>query len=304
MNASAPSTRRDFIKVTAGAAAVAAAGPLAEKTAHAAEVKHRPYKISCAAYSYRKYLPHDDSKGSMTILDFVDQCAAWGLEGCEPTTYYFTQTDRPFLHQLKKRAFMQGVDISGTAVGNNFCLPPGDELNKEIQGVKDWIDRAVEFGAPVIRIFGGHQNKNLEREKAFAYAVDGMKRVSDYAGDKGVLLGIENHGYLTERGDDLLRIINAVDHEWLGINLDTGNFHDYPYDNMAKVAKYAVNVQVKIELRTDDGKGKSPADFPRIVAILRNAGYKGYLVLEYEGAKEPKDDIPGYLAALRNAAYA
>jgi sugar phosphate isomerase/epimerase len=293
-------SRREFF-MTAAAAGGLAALP---RSASAEEKKGGPhrYKISCAAYSYRQYLPSNGKKGEATIFDFVDLCSQWGCDGTEPTTYYFEQTDAEYLHKLKRQAFLHGLDVTSTAVGNNFCFPPGDELTKQINDVKAWIDRSVEFGAPVIRIFGGHERKGLDRQKAFQCATDAMKHVCDYAGQRGVFLGIENHGYLTERADDIMKILDTVNHPWLAVNLDTGNFVDKPYENIAVAAPRAVTCQIKVQVRTDDGKGWEPADIPRIVGIMRKVNYQGYLVLEYEGREEPKTAIPMWLEKIRQAA--
>ncbi|MCS6863319.1 MAG: sugar phosphate isomerase/epimerase, partial [Abditibacteriales bacterium] len=84
-----------------------------------------------------------------------------------------------------------------------------------------------------------------------------------------------------------------------GVNLDTGNFRSAdPYADLAKVAPYAVNVQVKTEIAPAGGK-RTEADLPRIIAILRQVGYRGYVVLEYEAAEDPRTAVPKWVEALR-----
>jgi sugar phosphate isomerase/epimerase len=98
---------------------------------------------------------------------------------------------------------------------------------------------------------------------------------------------------------DLLDIVRAVKSPWFGINLDTGNFHtDDPYADLARCAPYAVNVQVKVEIQPR-GKPKGPADLPRLIRILREANYQGYVALEYEAAEDPWKAVPGHLRSLR-----
>ena len=116
---------------------------------------------------------------------------------------------------------------------------------------------ACKLGSPVIRIFAGKASKKASRDEEFKRAVSGMKQACDYAGSKGVFLGIENHGYLTETGNDVLRIVDAVDHDWFGVNLDTGNFRDDPYDSIAKTVPHAVVCQVKATIRNPE-TGKKP----------------------------------------------
>ena len=84
------------------------------------------------------------------------------------------------------------------------------------------------------------------------------------------------------------------------MNLDTGNFHSAdPYADLAKLAPYAVNVQVKTEI-SRGGKPKEEADLARIVNILREARYSGYVVLEYEAAEDPMTAIPRHIKTLRS----
>jgi hydroxypyruvate isomerase len=84
------------------------------------------------------------------------------------------------------------------------------------------------------------------------------------------------------------------------VNLDTGNFRtEDPYRDMAAAAPYTLNVQVKVDVRV--GGKSQPTDYKRVVQILRDAGYRGYVALEYEAAADPMTAIPGHLAALREA---
>ena len=131
-------------------------------------------------------------------------------------------------------------------------------------------------------------------------ATAAMKEACADAHSKGVFLAIENHGYLTETADDLLRILEAVGSPALGINLDTGNFHGDPYGNIAKAAPHAIACQVKVKVRDNEGK-RHPADFARIFQIIRKANYRGYVTLEYEET-EPHTRMPAYIRQLQNLA--
>ena len=96
----------------------------------------------------------------------------------------------------------------------------------------------------------------------------------------------------------MLRIIEQVDDSvWFGVNFDSGNFRTQdPYADLAMIAPYAVNAQVKVMI-APNGR-KEPADLERIVSILRQARYRGYVVLEYEEAEDPFTAIPRYLKML------
>lgn len=259
-------------------------------------------KLSCCGYSYRQYLSTSAKKNEITLYDWLDLAASWPLDGVELTSYYFTSEDKPYLHSLKARAFKLGLGISGTAVGNTFCLPPGPKRDEQIAMVKRWIDNSVELGSPVMRVFAGGKPDMAPRDEMFTWVTDCLKTCCDYAGPRGVFLAIENHGHLTETADDVLKIIGKVNHEWLGVNLDTGNFQQKdPYDAIAKVAPKALTSHVKVQLRGPDGKTRENADYARIIKTLRDANYRGYISLEYEDKEDAKIGVPKQLALLREA---
>jgi sugar phosphate isomerase/epimerase len=101
--------------------------------------------------------------------------------------------------------------------------------------------------------------------------------------------------------DELLEIVKAVKSPWFGVNLDTFNFRTAdPYADVAKIAPYAVTVQMKTEIGPA-GKPKEPADYRRLFGILRGAGYRGYVALEYEAAEDPKTGVPAAIQQMRTA---
>ena len=296
-------SRRDMIRT--GALAAGAAALTGFTTSKASELKSSPPKpesptknmhLSLAAYSMRDAL----TKGEMDLFGFIDWCAEMGLPGTELTSYYFKEGfDNNYLHQLKLQAFRQGVTVSGTAVGNNFCLPPGPEKDEQIAHVKKWIDHAVEFSAPHIRIFAGRAPREVELQTAIGWAVDGIKECLDYAGEKGVVLGLENHGGITARAKDHLAICDAVgEHPWFGVNLDTGNYRTNPYEELTMAAPRSVNVQVKVEVADKNGNSV-PTDLAKIRDILIQVNYKGWVALEYEAKEDPLVAIPRYIKQLQ-----
>lgn len=259
-------------------------------------------KLSLAAYSFNRMLPRASrgQEGEMTLADFVDYCAKLNLDGTELTSYYFPQEpSREYLLSLKEQTFRLGLDISGTAIGNDFCLPEGDQRQAQLQSCRSWIDHAAVMGAPVIRIFAGRIPKGLTEAQALDNCVAGINESLDYAAGKGVLLALENHGGITATPQQLLSIVERVkDSKWFGVNYDSGNFRtEDPYGDLKKIAPYAVNAQIKVALKTPDNQ-KKEADLQRMVEILREADYRGYVVLEYEEA-QPFEEIPMYVEKLR-----
>jgi sugar phosphate isomerase/epimerase len=298
-------SRRIFLKGM-GAAAAVTATPLAASAMDPVNRGGQAHmKLSLAAYSYRKYLTdyrragRTPAPGSMTIEDFVDLCARLELDGTEPTSYFIPTPVSPAqLRQLRKRALLLGLTVSGTAIGNTFTHPPGPELEKEITHVKAWIDRAVDMGAPTIRIFAGDVQKGTTEEQARRWAIDAIQRCCEHAGDRGIILALENHGGIVTRADQLLSIVKEVKSEWFGVNWDSGNFRGTDaYAELEQAAPYAVTVQIKAKVGSPEGS--KPADLPRVVGILKKAGYRGWVALEYEEEEDPKTAVPVYLDRLR-----
>ncbi len=265
--------------------------------------------LSLAAYSFRDHFK-DQPNGKpgsrsadhpMDLPGFIDFCAAHGCAGAELTAYYFPANVGPdFLLDLRRHAFLRGVGISGTAVGNTFTHPKGEKRDREIAQVKRWIENARILGAPHIRVFAGElagQPENVARRNC----IEALEECAEAAARAGVFLGIENHGGIVAEADQLLSIIREVRSPWVGINLDSGNFHsEDPYADIARCAPYAVNVQIKVEIRRRNRQAEA-SDVPRLARILREARYQGWVALEYEAAPDPFVAVPRHLRELEIA---
>lgn len=265
------------------------------------------FRLGLAAYSFREYMKHVTHERKLKVdpaklIDlpaFIDFAADQGCEGVELTAYYFPpDVSRDYLIQLKRQAFLRGVAISGSAVGNTFTLPDGPQLDAEIAYVKRWIDHCAVLGAPHLRVFAGDP-KGLSKEDAIKQCVRAFKQCGDYAAERGVMLGVENHGGVVSQAPALEQIITETNHDWVRVNLDSGNFYSAtPYEDLARLAPYAVNVQFKVEINQVPG-GKQPADFARVLGILRKANYQGFVTLEYEADEDPWQAVPRHLKELR-----
>jgi sugar phosphate isomerase/epimerase len=242
-------------------------------------------KISLNAYSFNKTLnDHLKSRGKgMTLFDLLDFCAEQSFDAIDPTAYFFPgypkAPDNKYLNEFKRKAFLLGLDISGTGVRNNFASPDKDKRAADVQHVKEWIDVAARMGAPVLRVFAGPQPAGHTWEQVAEWMVEDLKKCVLYGKEKGVLIGIQNHGDMLKTGAQTLKIVKMVDSEWFGVIVDTGYFlTEDPYKDIAAVAPFAVNWQVKQHI---GGKGATlKTDLRKIVRIAKEAGYRGYLPIE------------------------
>ena len=236
-------TKRTFLKTT-GLASVGV-GLSGLTTTSAAPIKRKGksrLNLSLAAYSFRDYFKtatHQQNRPSeaksITMHDFIDYCAEQGLAGAELTSYYLDQAiNKADLLKLKRHAFLRGIAISGTAVGNTFTHGKGAKRDEQVAHVKKWVDNAAVMGSPHVRVFAGNAN-GLSLADAQRNCIEVLEEVGEYAGKQGVFLGIENHGGIVAEADSLLKIVEATKSKWVGINLDTGNFHtDDVYGDIAR----------------------------------------------------------------------
>lgn len=279
--------RRDCLRaIPLGAAAAFAGG--------AAPAGKARLKTAICAYSYRQAL----ARKAMTYEDLVRLAVEHGVDGLDLTVYWFPSTSDEFLLPLRRLAYRNAVEIYSIAIRTDMCRPEPEAREKEVSEVRRWVDVAEKLGAGHIRVFGGNVPTGRTEEEAVVWVVETLKRSADYAGSKGVILGLENHGGITARAQRILEIVRKTDSPWVGINLDTGNFREDPYGQMEMCVPYAVNVQVKSEMRGPDGRAERQ-DWDRIGAMLAQAGYRGYLSLEYEAAEDPATAMPRLLAELR-----
>ncbi|MBB5036580.1 sugar phosphate isomerase/epimerase family protein [Prosthecobacter dejongeii] len=301
-------TRRSFLTASLSALG-ATALPAIEPIKRAGKSR---MQLGVAAYSFRerfqwmrgKEQKAKEGQKPWSILDFIDWCADNNVPGAEVTSYFFPpDVDEKYLLEVKRHAYLRGVQLAGTAVGNNFALPKGEKLDQEIADVKRWIDYSAIMSAPHIRVFAGPQPKGLSEEEAVANCQAAYQECLDYAAKKGVFLGLENHGGIVAEPENLIKMVKAANSPWAGINFDSGNFHtEDPYADLAKIAPYSVNVQLKMEIsRKGAAKGEhEPSDVDRVLKILREANYQGWFTLEYEVKNtDPLVEVPKILEMLR-----
>lgn len=250
-------------------------------------------KLATCAYSYRDLL----TKGKMTLLEFLDTAADLGFDGVEWTSYYFPETTKQYLTQIKRETFVRGLDISGTATGGNFTDADPAKRKKQIENVKSWIEKSAWLGSSVLRVFAGGCPEGTKREVAEGWVRDGLAECAKLGEKEGVILALENHGGLTADADGTLALVTPLDSPWIRLNLDFGNFTGDIYSQYAQCAPYAATTHTKVTVRQGDKREK--VDYRKVVRIMRDAGYRGYISIEYEEPEPPVDGVDRFAAYLR-----
>lgn len=297
-------SRRHFLR--AAVCAVLLLSPLTGFPIEKIErVNPRIKGVGLTTYSLRDQMHYNRGKTTsqtMEILGFLDYCAEHEIEAAELTAYYFKEpVEREYLYEVRRRAHLLGIDLAAGAIGNNFSFPPGSsEAKEQLAHTRTWIDHFSDLGIPVIRVFSGNPPKGMSEDEAIQNIVINLREALAYAGTRGVMLGLENHDF-TSNVDRLLRVVKQIDSEWLGILFDSGNIRGTadPYAELERIAPYAVSAQIKVKVEVDGKRLQS--DFDRVVKILREGGYGGYIILEYEESEDPLVAVPRYLEEIRHS---
>ncbi len=275
--------------------------PLAGKPAKLSASPNHKIKLSCNLYSFNAPL----TQGDMTLEEVIQYCADLGFDAVDPTAYYFTGYPEvpadAYLYKIKQKAFLLGLDISGTGVRNDFTLPEAEEWQAHIALVRQWIEVAAKLGAPVVRIFAGKEiSGGYSDEQVLQRVVEGIKTCVAYGKQKGVMIVLQNHNEFLKTAAQVLHIREQVNSDWFGLNVDIGSLRQGdPYEEIMILAPYACTWQIKEKVYRN---GKEEAvDLKKIVAILQKTGYRGYIPLETLGAGDPKVKMASFLEKVRYA---
>lgn len=271
-------------------AAVPAASQLSAQPA-----KKFHLRAGLVAYSYRKEL----AAKSLSYEDLIRRIADWGLDGLDCTVYWFPDTSAEYLASLRKTAYRNGVQLYNAGVRVHLSQPTAELQRAESDNIRKWVDVADRIGASHMRVFGGEVPKGASESQAIAWAAEVLKRGAEYAGGKGITLGVENDYGLTTDAGPTIEVVKQAMSPWVGVNADSGNLRTNGYANFATLIPYATNVHMKAEVSGANGK-KEAADWNRLLGMLGSGGYKGYAALEYEG-NDADADIPRLAADLRAA---
>jgi sugar phosphate isomerase/epimerase len=251
-------------------------------------------KLGCCAYSYRDLL----TSGDMSLESFLDVAVEIGCDGVELTQYYFPEETPEYLNHLKREVFRRGLDVSGTAVGGNFSAADADVRARQIEHAKDWLAKSARLGSPVLRVFAGSCPEGTDDEQARRWVREGLGGCLESARRNGVVLALENHGGLTASADGALELLAPfADEPWVGLNLDLGNFTGDIYAQYARCAPHAVNTHAKVSV--GQGEERELVDYRRALRVLQQAGYRGYLSIEYEEPGDPVAGVARFAAYLR-----
>lgn len=270
-------------------------------------------KVALNAYSFSKDLNNyvKGRKGDqMTLFDLIDFCAVNKIDALDATGYFFVDYPKvpsdEYIYALKKYAHQRGVDFSGTGIRNNFADPDPAKRAADVKHCKEWIDVAAKLGAPVLRVFAGPVPEGYENNWSVpaGWMVECLKECSAYGAQRGVLVGVQNHGDMLKTAEETIKIVKAVDNPWFGVILDTGYFMSKdPYVDMEAVLPYTINWQVKESPFGKDSEVR--IDLPRIMKMIKKHNYRGYIPIETLSVPnrpyDPYTLVPAFTKEVKDA---
>jgi len=277
-------------------------------------------KLATSSYSFHRFGEGPEGNDKPSLREMVERCAELGLDGLELLGVHVESTAPEDLCALRGFAAQKGVALIAVSAHHNFVTPDPEKRRAELDVVAKWVDVAHDLGGIAVRAFGGrwstrpvfaeYMAANGEEpplagytdDDGFAWNVEAFRVASYYAGRKGVYIALENHWGFTGTSAGVLRILKDVGSPWLKVVLDTGNFNYRPdqYAEMAELAPHAIMVHAK----TYFGGGlyyTADLDYRRIGRLLKEAGFRGYVSIEFEGRAHPDQGLRDSVAMLREA---
>ena len=242
------------------------------------------FLAGCCAYSYGRLL----GKSKMTMEDFIRRAADLGVVGVELTAYWLKSTEPAYLAALRNLCFTQGVPVAGAAIGAQLCEPDAAKRRELVASVKQWVDAAELLGAPHVRVFADKLPEGATEAQGIDWTVEALRAASDYAGTKGIVLGLETHYGLTVKAANVVAILQRVNSPYAGCNLDISNWQASPYEQIEACLPYATSAHI----RDYWGEKKEPLDMDRVWRMFAAHGYRGFMNAEYEADEDPLTGVP------------
>ncbi|WP_337173661.1 sugar phosphate isomerase/epimerase family protein [Paludisphaera sp.] len=314
---SRPLDRRSFLRGAVAGGALLGLG-MRSPLALAADLSGKPrpgkigdYKISLAQWSLHKAL----FSGKLDNLDFPKVAREeYGVDGVEYVNQFFKDKprDSAYLKDLKKRAADHGIANVLIMIDGEGDLSAPDKAARDqaVENHKKWVDAAAELGCHAIRVNTGNHYGPTD----VADAAEACGALSAYGAERKIHVICENHGGPSSNPDALLALIKAVGSDNFGTLPDFGNFPKNDgqyaidvYEAIARMMPFAKGVSAK-SYDFDEQGNESNLDFARIMKIVTDAGYNGFVGIEYEGGRLSESDgiiaTRKLLEKLRGSDYA
>jgi L-ribulose-5-phosphate 3-epimerase len=282
------SSRRHFLK--AAAAGLTAAASRSVMQGAPARPK---FDISLAQWSFHKAL----FAKQFDNLDFAVKARKdFDIGGVEYVNQFFKDKakDAAYLGEMKKRADDNGVKSLLIMCDGEGALgdPDAQKRQTAVENHYRWVEAAKFLGCHSIRV-NAESRGTWDQQRDLA--ADGLRKLSEFGATHGINVIVENHGGLSSNGQWLAATITQVGHPRCGTLPDFGNFRisateEYDrYKGVAELMPFAKGVSAKSN-DFDEKGNETKTDFGRMLKIVLDAGYTGFIGIEYEGSRLSEAD--------------
>lgn len=291
-----PSNRRQFLGVASGATVGIAMSKLVGRAAAAEAADKKPlYKISLAQWSLNS---HFKAKGGdLDNLEFARTSREeFGIDRIEYSSQMFQDKadDVLYLREMSRRQDEAGVKALLIMVDNEGRLgdPDPKARAEAVENHHKWADAAEMLGCHSLRVNAASEGSWDEQVEL---AADGLRQLTEYGAKLGINTIVENHGGLSSNGEWLATVMKKVDHPRCGTLPDFGNFvvnhetgEEYDrYQGVKDLMPFAKAVSAKSQ-EFDKQGNEIHTDYRRMMKIVVDSGYRGYVGIEFERDKHSK----------------
>jgi sugar phosphate isomerase/epimerase len=249
------------------------------------------YKISLAEWSLHRAI----GKGTVTNLDFPRIAKkTYGLDAVEYVSTFFKgkSEDQAYLTKYGVKSLLIMVDGEGSLADTSLAM-----RTKAIENHYKWVKAAKFLGCHSIRVNAAGRGTMGQMQTA---AIDGLGRLAEYASGYGINVIVENHGGNSSIAKWLIEIMKTINKPNCGVLPDLGNFYEYDrYKGVTEMMPYAKGVSGKTYEFDADGN-ETKVDYVKMMKIISDSKYTGYIDVEYEGNTLSEDEgIKASIALLK-----
>ncbi|WP_420603308.1 sugar phosphate isomerase/epimerase family protein [Flagellimonas sp.] len=264
------------------------------------------FKLSLAQWSMHRMVRED----GLDPYKFAEKAKAWGFTGLEYVSgLYYPELEKDNFSEEAMKAFVDKSNAEAEKHGmenvlimidgqGDLATPDDAERKKAVENHHKWVDAAAAMGCHTIRV---NLNGSNDAEEWTSASIDGLTQLATYAKPKNINITVENHGGFSSNGAMLANVMKKVNMDNCGTLPDFGNFcmkwAEWPecddwydrYKGMEELMPYAKAVSAKSHDFDADGN-EINTDYARMMKIVKDAGYKGYVGVEYEGSEMGEEE--------------